>query len=85
MQNREYQHDDKDERHRGQQEIAGFDRQAGGIGRGSRPGGIGGTDNDIVPSSCILIAPPKTDISRTFGLLAEKSGTKQLADAQHRQ
>jgi hypothetical protein len=30
MQNREYQHDDKDERHRGQQEIAGFDRQAGG-------------------------------------------------------
>jgi hypothetical protein len=25
MQNREYQHDDKDERHRGQQEIAGFD------------------------------------------------------------
>jgi len=28
----EYQHDDKDERHRGQQEIAGFDRQAGGIG-----------------------------------------------------
>jgi hypothetical protein len=32
MQNREYQHDDKDERHRGQQEIVGFDRQAGGIG-----------------------------------------------------
>jgi hypothetical protein len=32
MQDREHQHDDKDERHRGQQEIAGFDRKGGGIG-----------------------------------------------------
>jgi hypothetical protein len=32
MQSREDKHEDKDERHRGQQDIAGFDRQAGGIG-----------------------------------------------------